>query len=101
MNYTLNGKTYKVPELTFNVVCDLEDKGISLIDLEKQEKMFNFIREIIALSFNGDSVKAGNEIEAHVINGGSFEEIANILKQAIDNSGFFKALLSSANKQAK
>jgi hypothetical protein len=98
MNYTLNGKTYKIPELTYNAVCDLEDKGINLLDLGKGKVKLGFIREIIALSFGGNSELAGIEIENHIKNGGSFEDLATVVAKSVENSGFFQALSKQGDK---
>ena len=32
MTFTVNGKTYKAKPFDFNMVCDLEDMGISMQD---------------------------------------------------------------------
>ena len=32
----INGTTYKMPELNFNAMCQLEDMGISLADFDKK-----------------------------------------------------------------
>ena len=40
----------------------------------------------------GDVEKAGREIEMHIQNGGSIEEILKIINEAIKESGFFQSL---------
>ncbi len=85
----INGKTYKMPELSFNAVCRLEDMGISLADFDK--KPMAAIRGFLALAV-GDVETAGRELEAHIVNGGDFTEIVGEISKAVQDSGFFQAL---------
>lgn len=91
---TINGKIYKMPELSFNAVCQLEDMGISLADFDK--KPMAAIRGFLALAI-GDTETAGRELEAHIVNGGDFTEIIGEISKAVQESGFFQAL---STKQA-
>lgn len=93
---TINGKTYKMPELNFNAICQLEDMGISLTDFDK--KPMAAIRGFLALAI-GDAETAGKELEAHIINGGDLSEIADEITKAVQNSGFFQALSARQNLQ--
>ena len=85
----INGKIYKMPELSFNAVCQLEDMGISLTDFDK--KPMAAIRGFLALAI-GDVEAAGRELEAHIVNGGDFTEIVGEITKAVQESGFFQAL---------
>lgn len=85
----INGKTYKMPELNFNAMCQLEDMGISLADFEK--KPMAAIRGFLALAI-GDTETAGRELEAHIVNGGDFTDIVGEITKAVQDSGFFQAL---------
>lgn len=93
----INGKTYKMPELSFNAMCQLEDMGISLEDLDK--KPMAAIRGFLALAI-GDTETAGKELEAHIVNGGDFSEIADEIAKAVQNSGFFQALSVKQTRQS-
>ncbi|MDR0287862.1 MAG: hypothetical protein LBI03_09215 [Clostridiales bacterium] len=93
---TVNGKAYKFPELTFNSMCELEDMGISLTDLE--QKPMTVIRGFLALAM-GDIETVGKELESHIANGGNFEEILSEITKAVQNSGFFRAFTSSKDKR--
>lgn len=92
----INGKSYKLPELDFNAVCELEEMGVSLLD--GNVKPLTMIRGFVALTI-GDSEQAGKEIEAHLINGGSLVDIMAEITEAIDNSGFFHALGATPTKK--
>jgi hypothetical protein len=89
--FTLNGKQHKDIELTFNDVCDLQEKGVDLTAMNPKNALPT-IRAIISLRFGGNEQLAGIEIEQHLINGGTFEDLAEIVKKAVEGSGFFQAL---------
>lgn len=89
--FTLNGKKYDAIRITFNDVCDLQDMGVDLTKITKLNALPT-MRAIISLAFGKDRELAGQEIEQHIINGGSIEDLTEIVKDAVEDSGFFKAL---------
>ena len=86
---TINGKSYKAADFDLNLVCDFEDRGISLDDISN--KMFNVIRQYCATSMNTDPKTAGREISEHLANGGSLEEISDVMSASMEDSGFFRS----------
>lgn len=86
----INNKIYKIPELNYNTICILEEMGISLTDMDK--RVFSTVRGFVALAMNGDYEKAGEEIEEHLKNGGSLDEVLEEINKAVEESGFFQAL---------
>lgn len=93
--FTINGKRYPAKPFDYNTVCDLEDNGVSLTDISK--KPMSLARTYLAICMNGDKIKAGAEIQAHVIAGGDFTELYNVIGEEMNDSGFFQAL----NKETK
>ena len=85
---TINGRSYKAAEFDINLICDFEDNGISLDDIDK--KMFNVIRQYVATSMNTDVKTAGIEISNHMKNGGSLEDISEAMTEMMNDSGFFR-----------
>ena len=85
---TLNGRSYKAADFDLNLICDFEDRGISLDDISN--KMFNVIRQYVASSMNTDPKTAGVEISAHLNNGGKLEDISDVMTAAMEDSGFFR-----------
>ena len=85
--FLVNGKTYKSKELDFNAMCDLEDMGVSMVDIKS--KNMSLIRAYLAFCGNISAEEAGDEIILHLKNGGKFDEIMEELKVAIENSDFF------------
>lgn len=88
--FTLNGKVYEAKELDFNMICDLEAKGLSLEEIES--KPMSMMREYVAFCMGVDEKVAGKEIEGHMISGGNFGDIASVMSGAMEDSGFFQAL---------
>ena len=84
----VNGKSYPNKEITFNDFCTFEERGIDLQTMEK--KPLSFLRVYISLCMNTNEVEAGKEIDAHIANGGSIEDLLQALSDAIENSGFFR-----------
>ena len=82
----INGKAYKAAEMTFNNVCRMEemDAPVTL----GQKVSFSLLRGYAALCMNTSKENAGEELEKHVTNGGSMDEIAD----AIENSDFFRKM---------
>lgn len=88
--FTINGKRYNAKPFDFNTVCDLEDSGVSLKEISK--KPMSLARAYFAICLNGDTEKAGQEIQAHVLNGGTLEEIYTVMGEEMNDSDFFQAL---------
>lgn len=88
--FELNGTKYPQKEMDYNMLCDLEDMGISLGDM--QSKSMSFIRAYISLCMGSDTKVAGREIQNHITSGKSLEEIMDVIKEGIEDSGFFQAL---------
>lgn len=102
--FNINGKDVKAKAFDFNLICDLEDMGISV---EKaQEIPLSMIRAYIGLCLGMSKENAGKEIEQHIVNGGTFEEASAAMSYEMENSDFFRALnksqiQTSAKKTAK
>lgn len=90
----INGKVYPTKEITFNTVCQFEDMGIPMSEIEAKSIMF--VRAYAAMCMDKKADQAGDEIEKHVMNGGSMDELADVLRQAVEESGFFQALSKRA-----
>jgi len=95
--FTVNGKSYKAKEFNFNFLCDLEKKDLSLEDIEKRP--MSLIRAYLAFSADMSEEKAGEEIEAHLINGGKFNDVVDIMSEQMQDSGFFRSLNKGEEKE--
>lgn len=87
---TINGKNYRIPEVDFDAVCDLEERGVDLLSADaKHPKLAITLRGIVAWIMGVNERAASAEIMAHINNGGSIIEIMNGVTAAMQDSGFF------------
>lgn len=93
--FTVNGTKYKAKPFDFNLVCDLEDMGISLE--EAGRKPMSMVRAYFGLCVGKGKEYAGKELEAHIIGGGKFDNIITAMSEEMEKSDFFRNL----NKTAK
>lgn len=96
---TINGKQYPQVDVDYNMLCDLEDAGISLSEISN--KSMSFVRAYFASCMDTDAKAAGKEINAHIVNGGSFESLMDVIKNALEESGFFRALKESKDEETR
>ena len=92
MSYVkINGKDYKVPEVTFDTICKLEECGISLIELSenKRPKIALLSRAFVAWIMDIEPEQASAVINGHIKNGGNIVEILDAVYSAIADAGFF------------
>jgi hypothetical protein len=91
---TINGKVYKAKEVDFNFICELGEAGIDIADISK--KLIPTVRVYAAYCMNTDIDSAGDEINAHLISGGTFDDITTVFTEKIEDSDFFRALTKTA-----
>lgn len=94
---TVNGKEYNAVDFDLNTMCDFDDLGISIEDFGT--KQMSMIRAYVALCMKTDVKSAGNEIQAHIVNGGTLDDIADTLMTKVDESDFFRALGKTTEAQ--
>lgn len=85
--FTLNNVTYTTKQFDFNTLCDLEDYGIDIENINK--KPMSLLRAYISLCAGITIEKVGDEIKEHVINGGNLNDIMQPIQKEINNSDFF------------
>ena len=90
----INGKEYRNVPLDFNAVCKLEDMGVDITNVD--EKVMTTARAYVALCMHKPVSIAGQEIEKHVMNGGTLNEIYEAFSAEVEKSGFFQALQKQA-----
>lgn len=95
--FIVNGKEYKAKDFDFNLVCDLEDMGISLEKANK--KPMSMVRAYFAFCAGKGKTFAGREMQEHIVNSGSFEDVTKAMSEAMENSDFFRALQKTAENQ--
>jgi len=95
-NVTINNHIYPNIYIGFNVMCKWAKMGIDLSSAtDNPMQAFPLMQAYVAELMKSTPEKAGDEIDAHLANGGAFEDIANGLTEAFSESGFFQALSKS------
>lgn len=92
----INNKSYKAEPFSFNTICQLEELGLQLADIET--KGMSVFRAWVAICIGSDLDTAGKEIEAHCINGGDIAELMEEFEKTVETSGFFQALTKTAEE---
>lgn len=96
----LNGKEYKIPEITFDTVCELEDAGISINDISKpKKKVMSIVRAFAKLATGLENEQVAEVIEDHLANGGNFEGVFEEISKALADSRFFQKMAERAAKK--
>lgn len=88
---TINGKEYQIPKVDFEAICELEENGVYLLNMDqKNPKLATMIRGLVAWIMGVSSEEASQEIQSHIQNGGDLVGIMTSVTQAVQNSGFFR-----------
>ena len=95
--FTLNGVIYKAVPFDFNMMCELEDAGLSLAEVAKKPMLM--ARLYVSKCINGTVDEAGELINQHVIGGGNLAEILEIVGSEITESDFFRALTEKSEEK--
>ena len=87
---TINEREYTIPEVDFDAVCELEEKGVDLLAADaKHPKLAITLRGIVAWIMGVPEKVASREIMDHIQKGGNIIEILNAVTEAMQDSGFF------------
>ena len=88
---TINGRQYEIPELTFDAICQLEESGVYLLNMDrKNPKIATMIRGLVAWICGVEPEAASILIQNHIENGGNIMDILTGTTKALNESGFFK-----------
>lgn len=95
--FTVNGMEYKAKPFDFNLVCDLEDMGISLE--EAGRKPMSMVRAYFGMCMGKGKETAGKELERHIVGGGKFDDIMTAMSDEMEKSDFFRNLNKTAETE--
>lgn len=95
--FDVNGKQYKGKKFDFNLVCDLEDMGVTLEDMQK--KNLSLIRGYFGLCAGLNRKEAGAELQTHLVSGKKFESLTDVMSDEMEKSDFFRALGKTAETE--
>lgn len=96
--FLINGKKYNAVPFDFNTICDLEEAGVSIQEMQK--KPMAMLRAYFGICGGLSNEDAGREIQNHVISGGNFNELYKIMGEEMNESDFFQALSKKAKEDA-
>lgn len=88
--FVVNGVTYVAKPFDFDMVCELEDMGVTFERIDKMP--MSLIRAYFAICANTDKEQAAALIQNHMINGGKLDDITSSMSKEMENSDFFRAL---------
>ena len=88
--FTINNHRYNALEFDFNLICDLEDMGVSIDRIKRNPA--SAIRAYLTLCMDAEKADAGIEIQEHMIHGGTLDDIINAMTSKLEESDFFQAL---------
>lgn len=97
----INGKEYRIPEIGFEQICQLEEAGIPIYDGKAlNKKRMSLIRAFVEIATGLESEDASHLIEQHLLGGGDIDGWIEEIMGSIENSGFFQAMLKKKQKEA-
>ena len=93
----INNIEYATPALNFSNVCKLESWGIATDNMG--DRPLGLLAGFVALAIGGKTLEDGEAaIDAHLAGGGKLNDITTTLNEAIESSGFFKAVAGETAK---
>lgn len=93
----INGVEYKNVPITFNTICQLEERGVNVSDMGAH--MMSAVRAYAAICMRKSESDAGKEIEAHIVNGGELNDIIEPFSKEVEKSDFFQKLAAKARTE--
>lgn len=87
---SINGRRYIAKEMTFGAVRQFESNGLSLTDIS--QKPMSLAAAYLAYCAGISIDAADNEIQEHIIKGGTIDGIFEAVMGAMNESRFFQAL---------
>lgn len=94
--FKLNGKDVVAKDIDFDTFCSFEEHGLGLGDI--MTKNFSTLRAYIAICLGVSDDVASTEFNNHVVNGGSYTEIRDILDKKASESAFLAKLLEELER---
>ena len=95
----VNGKEYVAKEFTFNLICDLEEMGYDMDSMGKRP--MSMIRAYFSLCAGITEEVAGRELENHIIGGGNFADLSEVMQSQLEKSDFFRNLTQGEKEETR
>lgn len=97
--FSVNGKVYQSKEFTFGVIRQFEDYGLQMSEI--QNKPMTMVSAYLSVCGKMPLDKADEEINEHIINGGNFDDVMEVISEEMNNSRFFQALNKKSEETPK
>ena len=88
--FIVNGVTYVAKPFDFDLVCELEEMGVTFERIDKMP--MSLIRAYFAICADTDKEQASALIQNHMIKGGKLDDVTNAMGKEMEESDFFRAL---------
>ena len=88
--FTVNKVTYTAKPFDFDLVCDLEDMGVTFERIDKMP--MSLIRAYFAICADVSKEQAAELIQKHLIDGGKIDDITEPMAKEMNDSDFFRSL---------
>lgn len=89
--FDLNGEKVLAKPFNTNTVCEFSERGLEVGDIVT--KAIPTMRAYIGICLGVTDEEAGNKLDEHMNNGGSYSAINDVMNTQIENSGFMKGLI--------
>lgn len=97
--FIINEKTIVARDFDFNMLADLDEMGIDAQMVFKSP--MSACRAYLALCLNITKEEAGNELQAHMLKGGSVEELLTAFAEKLSESDFFQQTVANQTATTK
>ena len=96
--FTVNKVTYTAKPFDFDMVCELEDMGVTFERIDKMP--MSLIRAYFAICAGVSKEQAAELIQNHMINGGKLEDITEPMAKEMNDSDFFRSLAEKTEQDS-
>lgn len=93
--FTINSNTYTAKPFDFDLVCELEEMGVTFERIDKMP--MSLIRAYFAICAGVSKEQAALIIQKHMMSGGKLDDITEPMAKEMDESDFFRSI--SQNKE--
>lgn len=97
--FTINNIEYNYKNISFDIMCQLEDLGTQPGDIFV--KPMNFVRAYFAVLADIDLASASKEIETHMTAGNTLSQLLDLINDDLENSDFFQGILKTVIENMK
>ena len=95
--FTVNKVVYIAKPFDFDMVCELEDMGVTFERIDKMP--MSLIRAYFAICAGTSKEQAALLIQQHLMNGGGLEDITEPMAKEMNDSDFFRSISESKEQE--